>query len=87
MKKTVDNLVSYVISSQPRIDMLHSLGSNGKMTANEVSKKVQVSYTYGWKLLQGLKEHGIVNHNDVHRNRLYFLTNLGKRVLLAVDER
>lgn len=87
MKNNVDNLVSYVISSQPRIDVLHSLGSNGKMTANEVSKNVQVSYAYGWKLLQGLKEHGIVDHNDVHRNHLYSLTNLGKRVLLAVDER
>lgn len=87
MKNNVDNLVSYVISSQPRIDVLHSLGSNGKMTANEISKNVQVSYTYGWKLLQGLKEHGIVDHNDVHRNHLYSLTNLGKRVLLAVDER
>ena len=87
MQNNVDNLVSYVISSQPRIDVLHSLGSNGKMTANEVSKNVQVSYTYGWKLLQGLKEHGIVDHNNVHRNHLYSLTNLGKRVLLAVDER
>lgn len=87
MKNTVDNLVSYVISSQPRTDVLHSLGSNGKMTANEISKKCSVSYTYGWKLLQGLKEHGIVDHNDVHRNHLYSLTNLGKRVLLAVDER
>lgn len=82
----IDNLVSYVLSSQKRIKILNIL-KDSKLTVNEISEQCLVNYPYCWKLLKGLRSRDIIDRNDVNCNQLYFLTDLGQQVLLEVEGR
>lgn len=81
-----DNLISYIVGAKNRLMILSLLKDQG-LTAPEISAKTNIDYRHVWQKLQELKEKDLVVHNDVRKNKIYRLTDLGQEILSKVEER
>lgn len=82
----MDNLISYILSAKNRFTILKLLRDQG-LTTREISQLTNIDYRHVWEKLQELKDKELVAHNDVHKNKIYRLTDLGRKVLNEVEQR
>lgn len=81
-----DNLVSYILSAKNRLIILRLLRNQG-LTTSEISEITKIDYRHVWEKLKELKNKQLVTHNDVAKNKIYRLTELGEMVLFEVEQR
>ena len=81
-----DNLISYILNAKNRLIILRLLKDNG-LTAREIAVQTKIDYRHVWQKLQELKNKQLITHNDVCRNKIYRLTELGEKILSEVEQR
>lgn len=81
-----DNLISYILNAKNRLRILKLLQEQ-RLTAREIAHLTNIDYRHVWQKLQELKAHNLVTHNDVYKNKIYRLTDLGYKILYEVEQR
>ena len=81
-----DNIISYILSAKNRLIILKLLQEQ-RLTAREIAQLTNIDYRHVWQKLQELKSKKLVTHNDVHKNKIYRLTDLGYKILYEVEQR
>lgn len=81
-----DDLISYILSSKNRLTILKLLQEQ-RLTASEISQLTSIDYRHVWFYLQELKKKELVTHNDVRKNKIHRLTDLGNEILIGVEQR
>lgn len=84
-----DDDLSYIMGSDIRQAILLSVLQE-KGPATEIISRVSMIYNkeisetryfYMHRLIKGLVDHGFIKHNNVARNRIYSITELGREAL------